>query len=143
MTSANRDRAKRLFLGGQVGWLVGMLLGLGAGAVIAGPIGAVSALGGSGLALAFHAIGQGVQIVVADAPARTVRAASVLSYVVRVGLLALLLSGAIGRPDILALFDARSIFAGIVCGVLGWIVGLVTTFRRLRVPVFDEGSQQR
>lgn len=141
--SPNRARATRLFVGGLVGWNAALVIAAVVGALLAGATGLLSALVGAALALAYYAIGQGVQMQYADAPPRTIRAASITSYVVRVSLLGLLLWASISWPGIVAALDARGLFAGIVSGVLGWLVGLVVAFRRLRVPTFDEGASSQ
>ncbi|HET7724923.1 MAG TPA: hypothetical protein VFK68_09810 [Propionibacteriaceae bacterium] len=138
--SANRLRATRLFVGGLVGWNGALVVAAVVGALLAGVTGLLSALVGAALALAYYAIGQGVQMQYADAPPRTIRAASIASYVVRVSLLGLLLWASLSWPAIMAALDARGLFAGIVAGVLGWLVGLVVAFRRLRVPTYDRGG---
>ena len=141
--SPNRERATRLFVGGLVGWHGGLALAAITGVVIGGTIGLLSALIGAALAVAYYAIGQGVQMQYADAPPRTLRAASVASYVVRVSLLGGLLWASIVWPTITSALDARGLFAGIVLGVLGWLSGLLVAFRRLRVPTFDEADPVR
>lgn len=138
--SPNRVRATRLFVGGLVGWNAALVVAAVAGAVLAGATGLLSALVGAALALAYYAIGQGVQMQYADAPPRTIRAASLASYVIRVSLLGLLLWASLSWPAIMDALDARGLFAGIVSGVLGWLVGLVVAFRRLRVPTYDGGG---
>ena len=141
--SPNRARATRLFVGGLVGWHGGLALAAITGIVIGGTVGLLSALIGAALAVAYYAIGQGVQMQYADAPPRTLRAASLVSYVVRVSLLGGLLWASIVWPTIMAALDARGLFAGIVLGVLGWLAGLVVVFRKLRVPTFDEPDPVR
>ena len=141
--SPNRVRATRLFVGGLVGWHGGLALAAITGVVIGGTIGLLSALIGAALAVAYYAIGQGVQMQYADAPPRTLRAASVASYVVRVSVLGGLLWASIVWPAIMSALDVRGLFAGIVLGVLGWLAGLVVAFRKLRVPTFDEADPVR
>ncbi len=141
--SPSRVRAMRLFVGGLVGWHISLVPAGLVGALLDGVTGLLSALIGAALAVAYYAIGQGVQMQYADAPPRTIRAASVASYVVRVGLLGLLLYGSLTWPAVTAALDTRGLFAGIVSGVVGWLVGLVVVFRRLRVPTFDPGPSER
>ncbi|MBI4900242.1 MAG: hypothetical protein HY829_07170 [Actinobacteria bacterium] len=136
-TSVNRARATRLFIGGLVGWHASLVPAGVVGAVLGGVTGLLSALVGAALAVAYYAIGQGVQMQYADAPPRTIRAASVASYVVRVSLLGLVLWASLTWPGVMSALDARGLFAGIVSGVLGWLAGLVVAFRRLRVTAFD------
>ncbi len=135
--SANRDRAARLLVGGIIGWHAGLVAAIVTGALLGGVLGAVSAMLGAAMTLVYYTVGQGVQVQFADAPPRTLRTASVWSYVVRVTVLGALLWAVIQWPSILALLNTGGLFAGIVLGVLGWLVGLVAMHRRLRIPVFD------
>ena len=135
--SLNRARATRLFVGGLIGWHGGLVLAAIAGVIISGTVGLFSSLIGAALAVAYYAIGQGVQMQYADAPPKTLRAASILSYVVRVTLLGALLYASSMWPALMAALDTRGLFAGVVLGVVGWLTGLVVMFRTLRVPVFD------
>jgi len=141
--SPNRVRATRLFVGGLLGWHGGLALAAIAGILLSGGIGLLSALIGAALAVLYYAIGQAVQIQYADAPPRTIRAASLASYVVRVSLLGGLLYSSIVWPSVVVAVDARGLFAGIVLGVVGWLTGVVVAFRKLRVPVFDEPDPVR
>ena len=141
--SPNRVRATRLFVGGLLGWHGGLALAAVTGILLSGGIGLLSALIGAALAVLYYAIGQGVQIQYADAPPRTIRAASLASYVVRVSLLGGLLYASIVWPSIVAAVDVRGLFAGIVLGVVGWLSGVVIAFRKLRVPAFDEPDPVR
>jgi hypothetical protein len=141
--SPNRVRATRLFVGGLVGWHGGLVLSAVAGIILSGGVGLLSGLIGAALAVAYYAIGQGVQMQYADASPQTLRAASIASYVVRVSLLGGLLWASIVWPTITSALDARGLFAGIVLGVLGWLAGLVVAFRKLRIPTFDEPDPVR
>ncbi len=141
--SPNRVRATRLFVGGLIGWHGGLALAAVLGLLLSGGTGLLSGLIGAALAVLYYAIGQAVQIQYADAPPRTIRAASVASYVVRVSLLAGLLYASFVWPAAMAAVDARGLFAGIVLGVVGWLTGLVIAFRKLRVPTFDEADPGR
>lgn len=141
--SPNRVRATRLFTGGLIGWQGGLVVSAVTGVVIDGVVGLLSALIGAGLALAYYAIGQGVQMQYADASPQTLRTASVTSYVLRVSILGALLWASIVWPFVMQALDAPALFAGILLGVLGWLVGLVVAFRKLRVPTFDEPGSVR
>lgn len=143
MPSPNRTRAAQLLVGGLVGWHGGLAAAVVVGILLGGTLGMLSALIGAGLTLVYYAIGQGVQIQYADAEPRVLRAASVWSYLVRVGVLGALLWAALQWPSVLASLDARALFTGIVLGVLGWLTGLILRFRKLRIPVFDEHEPAR
>ncbi len=140
--SRTRQNATRLLLGGLAGWHVGLLLGVGLGIITRQVPGLVGALLGAALALAYFAIGQGVQVLVADADPRQVKNASVGSYVLRVTLLGMLLLWFLNHPQSLARLDTLGLFCGICSGVLGWLAGLIVTFRRLRIPVFDDPADR-
>ena len=141
--SPNRARATRLFVGGLLGWHGGLALAAIVGILLSGGIGLVSALIGAALAVLYYAIGQAVQIQYADASPRTIRTASLASYVVRVSLLGTLLYASIVWPAVMAAVDTRGLFAGVVLGVVGWLTGLVLMSRTLRVPVFDAPDPAR
>lgn len=136
--SANRGRAAKLLVGGLIGWHGALLVAIVVGALVGGVLGAVSAILGAAVTLVYYTVGQGVQVQFADAPPHVLRTVSVWSYVVRVAVLGLLLWVVIEWPSVLALLDTRGLFAGIVLGVLGWLVGLVLMHRKLRIPIFDE-----
>ena len=142
-SSPNRARATRLFVGGLIGWHGGLALAAIAGIIMSGAVGLFSSLIGAALAVVFYAIGQGVQMQYADAPPRTLRAASIVSYVVRVSLLGGLLYAALSWPAVMAALDTRGLFVGVVLGVVGWLTGLVVTSRKERVPVFDAPDPAR
>jgi hypothetical protein len=141
--SPNRVRATRLFVGGLLGWHGGLALAAIVGILLSGGIGLVSALIGAALAVLYYAIGQAVQIQYADASPRTIRTASLASYVVRVSLLGALLYASTTWPALMAALDTRGLFAGVVLGVVGWLTGLVLMSRTLRVPVFDPPDPAR
>jgi len=138
--SQNRARATRLFVGGLLGWHGGLALAAIAGIIISGMVGLFSSLIGAALAVAYYAIGQGVQMQYADAPPKTLRAASIVSYVVRVTLLGALLYTSTTWPALMAALDTCGLFAGVVLGVVGWLTGLVIMFRKLRIPAFDNAD---
>jgi hypothetical protein len=136
--SPDRARATRLFVGGLIGWHVGLAIAAIVGILIWGAVGLFSGLIGAALALGYYAIGQGVQMQYADAPPRTIRAASIASYVVRVSILGAFLWASLVWPSVMATLDAHALFAGILLGVLGWLAGVVVAFRNLRVPTYDQ-----
>lgn len=141
--SPNRVRATRLFAGGLLGWHGGLVLSAVVGILLSGGVGLLSGLIGAALSVAYYAIGQGVQMQYADASPQTLRTVSVASYVVRVSLLGALLWASIVWPSVINALDTRALFAGIVLGVIGWLIGLVLAFRKLRVPTFDQAEPVR
>lgn len=138
--SPNRTRAAQLLVGGLVGWHGGLAVAVLLGIWLGGARGLFSALIGAGLALAYYAIGQGIQVQYADAAPTVLRSASMWSYVVRVAILGGLLWAVLQWPAALAAMDTRGLFAGVVLGVIGWLVGLVVRFRSLRIPAYDESE---
>lgn len=95
------------------------------------------------LVVLFYTLGQWVQIRVADAPARTVFRASVLSYVARVtalgGVLFVYLANAGSGVRLLAL----PLVVTAIATVVGWLTGEILVFSRLRIPNFDEPVEGR
>lgn len=138
--SPNVRRARTLLVGGLVGghlaWLA-CVVGFG---VAAGPGAALSAAVGGVLALAFFTIGQAVQVRMADADPRRLLFASLISYAVRIGALGGLLMVALANRDRLAGLDATAVAAGTIAVVVGWLIGEIRAFSRLRIPVFDESG---
>lgn len=131
-----RQRAWRLLRGG--------LLGLGVAAVptvllcwwLAGPGGLVAAAAAVAVVLAFFALGQSLQLAVADASPRIALFVALTSYALRVVLLGVLLSAALSGPAPSGLHPG-SLLAATLAATLGWITGEVIAFTRLRIPVFD------
>lgn len=103
---------------------------------LAGPGGLAAAATASGVVLGFFALGQSLQLAVADAPPRVALFVALASYALRVVLLGVLLSSALAgsRPDGVA---AGALLGATLAATAGWITGEVIAFTRLRIPVFD------
>lgn len=131
-----RQRAWRLLRGGALGLLAAVAPTLLLCGLFAGPIGLATAAGAAGVVLAFFALGQSLQWVVADASPRVALFVALTSYVLRVVLLGILLSTALGTPAHGGPHPGALLGAALAA-TLGWITGEVIAFTRLRIPVFD------
>jgi len=89
--------------------------------------------------LAFFALGQLVQVSLAEADPMISMMSAMLSYVVRVGglvLVSLVLTKVL--PDLNGLAVALTVIAV----ALGWIAAEIWAFTRLRIPAFDPPQGQ-
>ena len=134
-------RARRLLAGGAVGGHAAMISCVLAFGIAGGVASAVSAALAGVLTIAFFTIGQGVQVLVADADPRTVLFASLVSYVARVGGLGALLAIALGNADRFQAMDTTAVAVTTIAVVLGWLAAEIRVFSRLRIPVFDESER--
>jgi hypothetical protein len=130
----NRGRALWLLAGGAIGgvaaWMVA-LVGFGA---TQGMVALTSAALAGVITLAFFALGQLVQVSLANADPMISMMSAMLSYVVRVGglvLVSLVLTKVL--PDLNGLAVALTVIAV----ALGWIAAEIWAFTRLRIPAFD------
>ena len=136
----NAVRARRLLLGGLAGGHLAAVLavlgcGIGGG-LVAGASAAVAAV----TTLAFFTIGQGVQVLVAEAPPKQVLLAALASYGVRVSALGLLLMLALSHPERLGQLQPVPVVIGTIAVVIGWLAGEIRVHSRLRIPVFDSNE---
>lgn len=134
--SAQRQRTWRLLRGGLLGLAVAAVPTLALCWLFAGPAALATGAGAAGVVLAFFALGQSLQLFVADASPRIVLVVALASYALRVVLLGVLLSAALNAPAPSSL-HAGSLLAATLAATLGWITGEVIAFTRLRIPVFD------
>ena len=136
-TAGERGRAVALLKGGVVGGHAAALAAVVVLGLIRGAHGAAYGAIAAVIALVFYVIGQAVQVMMAGRDVHRVLVASVISYVIRVvslgGLLALFLSGSIRLEGL----DAPAVVTGTLAVVVGWLVGEIVVFSRLRFPVFD------
>lgn len=142
--SPDRQRAWRLLRGGLLGLLVAAVPAVLLCWALAGSAGLATGAGAAGVVLAFFALGQALQLVVADASPRVALVVALASYAVRVVLLGILLSASLGSPAPGGL-HAGSLLGSALAATVGWITGEVVAFTRLRIPVFDSthsGSPQ-
>lgn len=136
--SANTRRAQRLLMAGVAGGHAALLACVVAFALAGGWPGALSAAIAGVVTIAFFTIGQAVQVVVADAPARRVLIASLASYVLRVTVLGLLLALALDNADRVAWLDPVAVAATTIAVVIGWLAVELWVYSRMRIPVYDE-----
>lgn len=130
-----RQRAWRLLRGGAAGLLAAALPTAAVCLALVGPGGAATAAVAAGVVLAFFALGQSLQLAVADASPQLALFVALASYALRVVLLGLLLAWALGRPELGQ--HPAALLAGALAAALGWIAGEAIAFTRLRIPVFD------
>lgn len=138
---ANTHRAQRLLFSGLIAaHLAGALCVLGF-LLFRGTWGGIWAAVAMGVVIAFFAIGQGVQVAVAESRPSVVLFAALTSYVVRVLALAGLLGFAVTDPGSLASLDRLAIMTTTLVVVAAWLGGEFVAFRRLRIPVYDTEYQ--
>lgn len=135
--SDNVMRARRLLAGGAAGGHVGAILVVALFWLVRGPESGVSAALAAVVTLAFNIIGLGVQVLVADAPARTVMIAALASYGARVSALGIVLMFVLANAERFAVLDPVAIVVGTAVVVFSWLAAEFWTYSRLRIPVFD------
>ncbi|MFT3970320.1 MAG: hypothetical protein QM695_08570 [Micropruina sp.] len=136
--SANARRARTLLRAGVLGGTVFAVLAVVGVTIVRGPAAFISAVVAAFVTLVFMGLGQLIQVRTADAPPQQMMLAWLISYVVRVGLPALLLVAASARPELLAAMDRIGVGITTVAVVLGWLSFEIHAFSRLRIPVFDQ-----
>lgn len=139
--SPNVTRARQLLFGSAVGGHLAAITCVGIFLVTNGPAGAAWSAIAAVTTLAFNMIGQGVQVLVADAPARTVFVAALASYLLRVTALGLLLQVAIVNADRFAAFDPVALVVTTIAVVVVWLGTEFWVYSRLRIPVYDEPEE--
>lgn len=139
--SAAVRRARALLVGSAVGGHVAAVVCVVAFLAARGPAaGAWSALAAA-VTLAFNAIGQGVQVAVADAPAKTVLVAALASYVLRVTVLGLLLQVVVMNAERFVALDPVAVVVSTIAVVVAWLGTEFWVYSRLRIPVYDEPGE--
>ncbi len=137
-TSANAYRARQLLAAGAVGGHVALVTCVGVFAVAGGVNPALSAALAGAVTIAFFVVGQAVQVLVADAPARRVLIASLASYLLRVTALGGLLMLALNNPYRLSWLDPTAVAITTIAVVVGWLATELWRYSRLRIPVYDD-----
>lgn len=133
------DRARRLLVGGMVGAHVLALPVLLGFALADGTRALVSGLFGLALVVFFHAVGQATQIRFAGSDPRTLMRASLMSYAMRTAFLGLAVIGWVNLPvESQERVNPTALALVAAAAVVGWMLGLVRTYSRLRIPVYDE-----
>ncbi|MBA3021389.1 hypothetical protein [Propionicimonas sp.] len=135
----NRGRAWWLLAGGAIGGVAAWSLALVGFGATQGTVALASAALAGVTTLAFFALGQLVQVSLAEADPMISMMSAMLSYVVRVGglvLVSLVLTKVL--PDLNGLAVALTVIAV----ALGWIAAEIWAFTRLRIPAFDPPQGQ-
>jgi len=141
--SGNVTRARRLLTGAAIGGHVVGLVCVLAFWLARGPASGISAAVAAAVTLAFSIIGQAVQVLVADAPAKTVMIASLASYGGRVSVLGIVLLLALDNAERVAAMDPVAVVVTTIAVVFGWLTAEFRVYSRLRIPVFDEPEETR
>lgn len=136
--SANVQRAKTLLLGAAVGGHAVAITCVGIFLLARGPAAGAWAAAAAVVTLAFNMIGHGVQVIVADAPPKTVLVAALASYLLRVTVLGLLLQVVVMNADRFVAFDPIALVVTTIAVVFGWLGTEFWVYSRLRIPVYDE-----
>lgn len=131
-------RAATLLRAGAIGGHLAAVSAVGVTIVVAGAPAGVWAAIGAAAALAFYTIGLATQVLVADSSPRTVLFAALASYALRVTVLGLALAAALASPAFLAMVHPGGLFTGVAAVVVGWLGFEIATYRRLRIPVYDD-----
>lgn len=137
MATELKDRARRLLVAGLAGasavsvlCIAGFALGGGSGPAATALITALMVVG-------FYAIGQWVQVLVADSSPKTVFVAALASYTARVTVLSVALLLFVAQPATFPWIDGPAAIVTAVLVVHGWLLAEFWQFRRLRIPAFD------
>lgn len=132
-----QGRAIRLLNAGLVGGHLALLSCVVIFGIVRGPSGLLWSLLSGLVTALFFTVGQGIQVLVADAAPKTVFAASMTSYVVRAAGLGGLLAWAQAWNGRLAGLDPVAIAVTAIAVVIGWLGVEIYVFTRLRIPSFD------
>jgi len=135
--SVLQARALRLLNAGLVGGHVALAVCLVVFGALHGSYGALWALLSGLVTVVFFTIGQGIQVLVAEAEPKVVFAASMTSYVLRVAGLAGLLAWAQVWNGRLIGLDPIAVAVTVIAVVIGWLGCEIFVFTRLRIPSFD------
>jgi len=142
-SSVLQTRAIRLLNGGLLGGHVALVICAVTFGLLNGPYGLLWAILSGLVTVVFFTIGQGVQVLVADADPKVVFAASMSSYVLRVaGLAGLLVWAQAWRGRLIGL-DPAALAVTAIAVVIGWIGMEIFVFTRLRIPSFDPPDDPR
>ncbi len=131
-----RHRAWRLLRGGLIGLVAAAVPAAAICWLVAARAGLLTAMAAAGVVLAFFALGQALQLAVADASPRVALFVALTSYLLRIVLLGFLLSAGLSGPAPNGL-HAGCLLGSTLAATIGWIAGEVIAFTRLRIPVFD------
>lgn len=130
-------RARKLLLGGLVGGSVAAVLSMIAFTIVNGTGGLISAALAAALVLVFYVVGQWVMVRFADAAARTLMLASLVSYTARMGIIGMVLVAFSRKLHTWPSLVPSAVFATAIAVVIGWLAVEIFVFSRLRIGVYD------
>ena len=133
----------RLLAGGAIGGHVVLLACVLWFAVTGGRPAAVWALLAGLVTIVFFTIGQGIQVLVAEADPKVVLGASLASFTLRAGGLGALLAWSVDNSARIPSLDPVAIAVTAIAVVVGWLAAEIWVFTKLRVPIYDPPSDQR
>lgn len=136
-------RAVRLLNGGLLGGHLALLTCAVSFGLLRGREGLLWSVLSGLVTIVFFTIGQGIQVMVADADPKVVFAASMTSFVVRASGLAGLLAWAQAWQDRLSGLDPVALAVTAIAVVIGWLGVEIFVFTRLRIPSFDPPEEPR
>lgn len=142
-SSANTVRARQLLTGAAIGGHTVAVVCVATFWFVRGPAAGVSAAVAGAVVLAFSMIGQAVQVLVADAPAKTVMIAALASYGFRVSALGIVLLLALDNAPRLEAMDPIAVVVTTIAVVFGWLATEFWVYSRLRIPIYDEPDDRR
>ena len=140
--SANRDRVRRLLVGGALGGHIGLFLAVGAFLIFDSPRAAAWAAIAGAVTILFFVIGHAVQVAFADADPKAVLVATMASYIIRVTALGMVLAVVLANADGFASMHRVAVAVATISVVVTWLAAEIATYARLRVPIYDEPSDQ-
>lgn len=141
--SANTVRARQLLTGAAIGGHTVAVVCVATFWFVQGPAAGMSAAVAAVVVLAFSMIGQAVQVLVADAPAKTVMIAALASYGFRVSALGIVLILALDSAPRLEAMDPIAVVVTTIVVVFGWLATEFWVYARLRIPIYDEPDDRR
>lgn len=130
-------RARKLLFGGLAGGLAAAVLSMIIFAILDGLPGLLTSALAAALVLFFYVAGQLVMVQFADAAAKTLMTASLVSYTARMGVIGMLLVGFSKKLHTWPSLVPTAIFATMVAVVVGWLVVEIFVFSRLRIDIYD------
>ena len=121
----------------------GLLVALGIGFWMAGPLGALNAAFGGAVVVFFYAAGQGIQMLAGELDPQSGMGLTVVSYVTRVTLLGLLWVGINASPALAEAFRPAVFLTAVLVVLAAWLAGMFVAWSQARVPVYDQDFDPR
>lgn len=134
-------RARTLLFAGMLGAHAAALPAIGVSAVAMGKRGMFAALFGAALVIVFQVIGQAVQVRFAAADPRTLLAVTLGSFGFRVALMLFVLYAWFNLANDPSSLARVPLVVSAALTVAGWLGAEAYALHRLRVPYFDEPTQ--